>query len=48
MEWLINPEAQVSCHYLIDEEGLVYQLVEEDKRAWHAGAKLLAGPYELE
>ena len=29
---------EVSCHYLISEKGLVYQLVEEDMRAWHAGA----------
>ncbi len=30
----INP---VSAHYLIDENGDIYQLVEEEKRAWHAG-----------
>jgi len=43
LEWLINPESQVSCHYLIDEEGLVYQLVKEKMRAWHAGESYWQG-----
>lgn len=34
---LCDPEAQVSAHYLIAREGALYQLVEEEKRAWHAG-----------
>lgn len=37
LNWLINPLSQVSAHYLIDETGSIYQMVEEDKRAWHAG-----------
>lgn len=28
----------VSAHYIIDEDGSVIQLVDETKRAWHAGA----------
>ncbi|MBR1915627.1 MAG: N-acetylmuramoyl-L-alanine amidase [Alphaproteobacteria bacterium] len=28
---------QVSSHYLIDEKGKIYQFVDDDKRAWHAG-----------
>ena len=28
---------ELSCHYIIDEEGEVLQLVDEDKRAWHGG-----------
>lgn len=35
---LSNPQTEVSAHYLICEDGRVWQLVEEDKRAWHAGA----------
>lgn len=35
---LCNPETEVSAHYLIAEDGRVFQLVEEEKRAWHAGA----------
>jgi len=34
---LRDPEAQVSAHYLIEEDGRIFRLVGEDKRAWHAG-----------
>lgn len=27
----------VSAHYIINEQGHIYQLVDEQKRAWHAG-----------
>lgn len=29
--------SEVSAHFVISEEGRVWQLVEEDARAWHAG-----------
>jgi N-acetylmuramoyl-L-alanine amidase len=35
--WLRNPQSQVSCHYLVTEDGQVLRMVDEDKRAWHAG-----------
>ena len=34
---LTDPEAKVSAHYLIDEDGELTGLVSEDHRAWHAG-----------
>jgi N-acetylmuramoyl-L-alanine amidase len=34
---LCDPEAKVSSHYLVTEEGKVLRLVDEGKRAWHAG-----------
>jgi len=37
LDRLTSPEAKVSCHYLIDEDGTTYRLVDESKRAWHAG-----------
>lgn len=33
-----HPEnKRVSAHYMIDGDGTIYQYVDEDKRAWHAG-----------
>ncbi len=43
LDRLTDPEAQVSAHYLISEEGEVIQLVSEDKRAWHAGQSYWRG-----
>lgn len=37
IDWLCNPEAEVSAHYVIDADGTITQLVAEDMRAWHAG-----------
>lgn len=35
---LCDPAAEVSCHWLIAEDGTTEQLVDEARRAWHAGA----------
>lgn len=37
LERLTDAESKVSSHYTIDEDGTVYQHVDEKKRAWHAG-----------
>lgn len=37
LERLVDATAKVSAHHLIDEDGTVTALVDEDKRAWHAG-----------
>ncbi len=34
---LRDPEAKVSAHYVVAEDGTVLRLVPEEKRAWHAG-----------
>jgi N-acetylmuramoyl-L-alanine amidase len=34
---LRDPEAKVSCHYLVSEDGQILRMVDEGKRAWHAG-----------
>lgn len=38
LQQLTNPLAEVSSHYLIWEDGRIFQLVPESARAWHAGA----------
>jgi len=47
VRWLTNPESQVSCHYVIDEDGRVLQLVPELLRAWHAGLGAWKGEIDL-
>ena len=37
LDRLCAPEHEVSAHYLISRCGTIYRLVEEEKRAWHAG-----------
>jgi len=34
---LCDPNAEVSAHYFVWEDGRIVQLVGEDRRAWHAG-----------
>ncbi len=40
---LRDPEAAVSSHYVVDEDGTVIRLVPEDRRAWHAGVSFWRG-----
>jgi N-acetylmuramoyl-L-alanine amidase len=40
---MCDAQAQVSAHYFIYENGDVVQLVDEDKRAWHAGISCWRG-----
>ena len=37
LDRLRDPAAEVSAHYLVDEDGGVLRLVPEARRAWHAG-----------
>lgn len=37
LERLCDPAAKVSAHWFIDEDGTVTKLVDESRRAWHAG-----------
>jgi N-acetylmuramoyl-L-alanine amidase len=38
LERLCDPTARVSSHYLVFEDGRIFQLVPETQRAYHAGA----------
>ncbi|MFO0389698.1 MAG: N-acetylmuramoyl-L-alanine amidase [Alphaproteobacteria bacterium] len=37
LDRLCNPDAKVSAHYVVEENGDVFKLVPETARAWHAG-----------
>lgn len=40
---LQDPAAEVSAHYVVDEDGTVLRLVPEERRAWHAGRGVWQG-----
>ncbi|WP_421790861.1 N-acetylmuramoyl-L-alanine amidase [Hyphobacterium sp.] len=42
-----TPEAAVSSHYMVEEDGRIFQLVDEGKRAWHAGVSEWAGETDI-
>lgn len=44
---LRDPEARVSCHYFVGEDGAVLRMVPEDRRAWHAGRSYWRGHTRL-
>jgi len=45
--WLCNPDSRVSSHYFVGEDGAVIRMVEEDRRAWHAGRSHWAGETDI-
>jgi N-acetylmuramoyl-L-alanine amidase len=40
---LRDPAARVSSHYVVEEDGQIWRLVPEDRRAWHAGVSFWRG-----
>lgn len=47
LDRLCDPAAKVSAHYQIDEDGTVWRLVAEEKRAWHAGVSSWRGRSDI-
>jgi N-acetylmuramoyl-L-alanine amidase len=43
LDRLRDPEAKVSSHYMVEEDGRIFRLVPEERRAWHAGASYWKG-----
>jgi N-acetylmuramoyl-L-alanine amidase len=43
---LTDAASKVSCHYLVEEDGTIFALVPEGKRAWHAGVSFWRGDAE--
>ena len=46
-DWLCTPASEVSCHYVIAEDGRFWQLVRDVDRAWHAGAGSWGGIQDI-
>ncbi len=44
---LTSPDAKVSAHYVVEEDGAIWHLVPEDRRAWHAGISFWAGRRDI-
>ncbi len=44
---LSDPEAKVSAHYVIAEDGQIVRMVDEAKRAWHAGKSFWRGVTDI-
>jgi N-acetylmuramoyl-L-alanine amidase len=47
LDRLCDPAAQVSAHWLVDEDGTVWRLVDESRRAWHAGKGFWSGETDI-
>jgi len=47
LERLRDPAAKVSAHYLVEEDGHVFALVPEERRAWHAGVSSWRGESDI-
>ena len=47
LERLCDVKAAVSAHYLIEENGKIHSLVDEHKRAWHAGLSEWEGEQDI-
>ena len=47
LDRLRAPDALVSSHYVVDEDGTVFRLVPEGRRAWHAGVSHWRGHVAL-
>jgi N-acetylmuramoyl-L-alanine amidase len=43
ISWMANPDSKVSAHYVVTEEGNIVRMVDESKRAWHAGVSRWRG-----
>ncbi|MBJ7483720.1 N-acetylmuramoyl-L-alanine amidase [Brevundimonas sp.] len=44
---LRDPEAGVSAHYVVEEDGRIFSLVPEERRAWHAGRGVWQGETDV-
>lgn len=43
LQKLCDPKSELSAHYVVAEDGRIFRLVPEDRRAWHAGVSSWQG-----
>lgn len=44
---MCDPAAKVSAHYMVEEDGRIFRLVPEERRAWHAGVASWRGHRDI-
>ena len=44
---MCDPDAKVSAHYMVEEDGRIFSLVPEERRAWHAGKSFWKGETDI-
>jgi len=47
LERMCDPAAKVAAHYMVEEDGRVFRLVAEERRAWHAGKSWWKGETDV-
>ena len=47
LKWLCDPRSKVSSHYFVFEDGRIVRLVDEERRAHHAGVGSWAGDTDI-
>ena len=47
LQRLCDASAEVSSHYLVEEDGRIFRLVAEERRAWHAGVSFWKGERDI-
>ena len=47
LERMCDPAAKVAAHYMVEEDGRVFRLVPEERRAWHAGVSCWRGERDI-
>ena len=47
IERLCDPEARVSAHYVVEEDGRIFRLAPEERRCWHAGVSHWRGETDI-
>jgi len=47
VSWLCDPASRVSAHYLVAADGAIVAMVDEERRAWHAGVSAWDGSSDV-